>query len=339
VGLSYSWGLPTRTGRSGSGGAPASGADADFLTRRTSPGVLRYFDFNDAAQIDGEYGDNYGITTGAGTVALDTTVKASGASSLKFGLTAGGHASGGNSCSFFTNFTDDLQRFGGGTEFFYQFKVRLSTEAFEDWSHKFFLVGSGDDGVNTFSSCTDLEIEMEHRSNSGSTVNAINAFPIMYNACPGSCGGTFNFFESGLPGSDFDLQPHNDTPYCSYNDATKADCVRFVAEQWMVFQVGVTVGTKITDGGHYWFQGSRVRLWMQEAPGETEQLIIDWLTDSITGSEIGLCAGHGATGDQQYGKLWLLPYTQNSIGGGARAASVWYDELIIGEQKIPAALA
>jgi hypothetical protein len=338
VPLSYSWGLPTQAGRSGPGGASASDADSDFLTRRTSPGVLRYFDFNDASQIDGVYGDNFGITTGAGTVALDSTVKASGASSLKFGLTAGGHVSGGNSCSFFTNFTDDLQRFGGGTEFFFQFKSRLSIEAYEDWSHKFFLCGSGDDGVTTFSSCTDLEIEMEHRSQND-TVNATNAFPIMYNACPGSCGGTFNFFESGLPGSDLDLQPHSSDPYCSYQDATKANCVHFVAEQWMVFQVGVTVGTKITDGGHYWFQGSRVRLWMQTAPGAAEQLIVDWLTDSITGSEIGLCAGHGATGDQQYGKLWLLPYTQNSIGGGARAASVWYDELIIGEQKIPAALA
>jgi hypothetical protein len=68
-------------------------------------------------------------------------------------------------------------------------------------------------------------------------------------------------------------------------------------------------------------------------------LIIDWVTGSTAGSQIGLCAGHNATGNQAYGKLWLLPYTQNSIGSGARAASVWYDELILSESKIPAALA
>jgi hypothetical protein len=96
VGLSYSWGLPTRAGRSGPGGATAGSSDAesDFLTRRTSPGVLRYFDFNDASQIDGEYGDNYGVVPGAGDLALDTSVKASGTSSLRFDLEAGGHATG-----------------------------------------------------------------------------------------------------------------------------------------------------------------------------------------------------------------------------------------------------
>jgi hypothetical protein len=299
--------------------------------------VLRYFDFNDASQIDGEYGDNYGVVPGAGDLALDTSVKASGTSSLRFDLEAGGHATGGCSTNWFTNFTDDLQRFGASTEFFFQFKCRLSTEAYEDWSHKFFLCGTGDDGVTTFASCSDLEIEMEHRSQND-TVNAANAFPIMYNACPGSCGGVFTFFET-LGGGDFDLQPTTGAAACLYSDATRAGCAHFVPNEWMVFQVGVTVGPRVTDGGHYWFQGSRIRLWMQTAPGESEQLVVDWTTDSNAGSEIGLCAGHNATGDQQYGKLWLLPYTQNSIGAGARAASVWYDELIIGEQKIPAALA
>jgi hypothetical protein len=316
----------------------ATTADADFLVRSTSPGVFRSFGFNSVADLGGAYGANYGTVPGTGTVGLDSTVKASGTSSLRFGLAAGGHSGGGNSSSWFTNFHANLQRYGAGTEFFYQFKVRLSTEAYQDYSHKFFLVGSGDDGTNLFASCTDLEIEMEHYSNSGASVGATNAFPVMYNACPGSCGGVYTFFEP-VSGGNFDLQPGGPAPICSYQDGTKTGCFKFAPNEWMVFQVGVTVGPRVTSGGHYWFQGSRIRLWAQSSPGATEQLIIDWVTGSTAGSQIGLCAGHNATGNQAYGKLWLLPYTQNSIGSGARAASVWYDELILSESKIPAALA
>jgi hypothetical protein len=349
VPLSYSWGLPTRAGRSGSGGGASgsSDADSDFLTRRTSPGVLRYFDFNDASQLDGEYGDNYGVvengSPGSGTIGLDTSVKASGTSSLRFGLAAGGHSApgGGNNWNWFTNFTDDLQRFGENTEFFFQFKVRLSTEAFEDWAHKFFLCGNGDDGVNLFSSCSDLEICLQHLSNPSGAVTAARAAPVLYNACPGDCGGTFNFHETIGGGADFDYQPNSGAAVCLYSDEPSPACTVFVPNQWMVFQLGVTVGPKITSGGHYWFEDSRVRLWMQDEPGAAENLIIDvtYGVTNLPSSPPGLCAGNGATGDKKYGKIWLLPYTQNSIGAGARAAYVWYDELIIGEQKIPAALA
>jgi hypothetical protein len=316
----------------------ADTADADFLARSSAPTVLRSFGFNSAGDLGGAFGANFGTVPGTGTVGLDTTVKASGASSLKFGLLAGGHANGGgNSSSWFTNFTSDLQRFGASSEFFYQFKVRISQTAFEDYTHKFFLCGSGDDGTNVFASCTDLEIEMEHYGNANG-VSAANRFPIMYNACPGSCGGVFAFYET-LSGGNFDLQPNGVAPVCSYQDGSKAGCVQLVPESWMVFQVGVTLGPRVTSGGHYWFQGSRIRMWMQTSPGATEQLVIDWLTNATAGSQIGLCAGHGATGDQRYGKLWLLPYTQNSIGTSARAGSVWYDELIIATAKIAAAQA
>lgn len=314
----------------------SSGADADFQARISAPGVFRSFGFNSSADLGGVFGDNVGTVPGTGTMGLDANVKASGTSSLRFDLLAGGS---GNSCSWFTNFHSNLQRYGANTSFFFQFKVRIGQTAFEDYTHKFFLCGSGDDGTQVFSSCTDLELEMQHYSNnSGSTINAANAFPIMYNACPGSCGGTWPFYES-LAGGNFDLQPNSVAPICSYNDSSRIGCVHFVPEQWMVFQVGVDVGPRVTSGGHYWFQGSRVRLWMQTSPGAAEQLIIDWLTNSISGSQIGLCAGNGATGNQAYGKLWLLPYTQNSIGAGARAGNVWFDEVILSEQKIPAAQA
>jgi hypothetical protein len=159
----------------------------------------------------------------------------------------------------------------------------------------------------------------------------------MYNACPGSCGGVFPFYES-MGGGDFKLQNAIPSPFCRYQDALKANCIRILPDQWMVFQVGVQLGPRITSGGHYWFSNSRVRAWMQQAPGQTEHLIVDWSAGITAGSATGLCAGHGATGNQRFGKIWLLPYTQNNVAS-PRAGDVWYDELIIGEQKIPAALA
>ncbi len=307
-------------------------ADADFDRRKTSAGVIRWFDFNQAADLGGGFGSNYGTISGAnGSMSLDTSVKASGTSSLRFDL-----SSSGNNWNWFTNFSSDLSKlYGANSEFYIQFKCRVGATVLQDWAHKLTLIGSGDDGTNLYSSCTDLEICIQSYANATSMIPA-NQFPHMYNACPGSCGGSFNFFED-IGGGNYELQ-NAVSPQCLYQDATKAGCIHYAADQWMVFQVGVQVGSRITSGGHYWFSGSRIRTWMQLSPTSPEVLISDWTTGTTPGSAIGLCAGHGATGNQRYGKITLLPYTQNSVAS-PRAGSVWYDELIISEQKIPAALA
>jgi hypothetical protein len=309
-------------------------ADSDWTTRSTAPGVIRSFGFNSSADLGGVYGANYGTTAGTGSVGLDTSVKASGASSLRFDLTTSG-----NSCTWFTNFSSDLSKlYGGNSEFYVQWKIRVAQSVYEDWGHKYILIGSGDDGTNIFSSCTDLELELQPWANNyGFPITPENQFPIMYNACPGSCGGVFPFYEPYGSG-DFKLQNAIASPYCRYQDALHANCIKILPEKWMVFQVGVQLGPRITSGGHYWFSNSRIRAWMQQSPGATEHLVIDWKTGITAGSQVGLCAGNGATGNQKFGKVWLLPYTQNNVAS-PRAGSVWYDELIISEQKISAALA
>src|SRR6476646_9714858 len=80
-------------GNGGSGDASAASASASpappagsesFTTRCSQPGVLKCVGFDSAADITGTYGDNSGILSGATTPVLDTSVRASGASSLKF---------------------------------------------------------------------------------------------------------------------------------------------------------------------------------------------------------------------------------------------------------------
>lgn len=308
-------------------------ADADFITRRTSQGVIRWFDFNSSADLGGAFGANFGHQDLNGTIDIDTSVKASGASSLRFGI----DASAGNNSNWWTNFSTDLSKlYGENSEFYVQWKMRISQTVLEDWGHKYVIISTGDDGTNVYGSCQSIEVEMQTWA-TDHTPSQVNRFPTMYNACPGSCGGVFAFQEQ-MGGGDFDLQNGLPTAACRYQDATKSGCIMSVPDQWMVFQIGVQVGPRINSGGHSWFQGSRVRAWMQQSSGATEHLIFDWITGTTPGSAIGLCAGHNMIGNEKYGKVWLLPYTQSNVAN-PRAGYVWYDELIISEQKIPAALA
>lgn len=310
-------------------------ADADFITRRTSQGVIRWFDFNSPTDLGGAFGANYGHQDLNGTIDIDTSVKASGASSLRFGI----DASLGNNSNWWTNFSTDLSKlYGGNSEFYVQWKMRISQVVMEDWGHKYVIISTGDDGTNLYGSCRPIEIEMQTYATDHVPAPQ-NRFPTMYNACPGSCGASSVFtFQEHMGGGDFDLQNGLPTAACRYQDATKAGCIMSIPDQWMVFQIGVQVGPRIDSGGHSWFQGSRVRAWMQQSPGATEHLIFDWITGTTPGSAIGLCAGSNMAGNEKYGKVWLLPYTQSNVAS-PRAGYVWYDELIISEQKIPAALA
>ena len=316
-----------------------STADEDFAYRRSRPGHVRSFGFDSIADLGPalawENKANYGVVPGTGSVDIDTNTKASGGGALRFSVLAGS----GGSASWFTNFWPDLSKlYGANSSFFIQWKERISQTIFDDWGRKHCLIGSGDDGVTQYSSCTDIEIEMEPYSNANG-VSPAKQFPVIYNACPTSCGGIFPFYETLSGGVDYDLQNARPAPYCLYGDNTHAGCKFIVPNSWMVFQIGVDVGPRITMNGHYWFQNSRVRAWMQSSPGAAEDLFLDYTVGLGTpGSPPGLCAGHGATGNQRYGKIWLMNYTQNNVAN-PRAGNIWYDELIISEQKIPAAAA
>src|SRR5205823_5622086 len=83
----------------------ASGS-SDFQTRCSQPGVLKCVGFDTPADITGTYGDSHGILPGNSIPILDSTVKASGNSSIKFTIPSN---SGANSSgSYFTNFSDTL---------------------------------------------------------------------------------------------------------------------------------------------------------------------------------------------------------------------------------------
>src|SRR2546425_13001737 len=86
---------------------PAGAQSSDFAQRCSAPGVVKCVGFDSPSDIAGGYGDNSGIFPGEKAAPkLDTSVKASGNSSLVFTILSntGSDASG----SYFTNFSADL---------------------------------------------------------------------------------------------------------------------------------------------------------------------------------------------------------------------------------------
>ena len=306
----------------------ASGAIADFNRRCAQVGVIRCVGFDDASVLRGKSGGHAGIMAGAAEPALDTSVRASGAGSLKFTIPS---KSGANtSGSYFTNFSDDLSvQFGENQEFFVQWRQRfspefLSTQYLDGAGWKLIIVGTGDRAGKPYSSCTALEVVAQSYYQ--------NAFPVLYNSCTGSSSHKpyDGFYEPvpGTSGADFKLQNARPSPYCLYSQkrssyfASGGNCFGYVANEWMTFQLGIRTGRRVNDE----FVDSRVRLWMarENAPSE---LVIDW-------GPYNLSAGTPAD-NERFGKVWLLPYntgkdpTQNHPVG-----YTWYDELVISRSRI-----
>ena len=104
-------------------GAPFSG---NFLARANANGVVRYFDFDSAGQLAGGFDENWGnapSNDGLRSPVLDTAVKCSGTSSLRFDIPSQTAANAGG--SWWANYSADLgTRFGANTSFYQQIRVR-----------------------------------------------------------------------------------------------------------------------------------------------------------------------------------------------------------------------
>jgi hypothetical protein len=318
-------------------GLPPVGAQ-DFPTRCAQPGVLKCVGFDSAADIpSGLNGANFGIFAASGNAAvqptLDTTIKASGVSSLKFTIPSNSGAD--TSGSYFTNFSSDLSaQFGENQEFFVQWRQRFTTDFITTpysggggW--KQIIVGSGDQpGGIVYFSCTDLETVVNN--------NTYRGFPQMYNSCGGSSAhGPFDPFEeafvSALSNTDFKLQNARPSPYCLYYQGKTpgvsyfpptGNCFPYVADEWMTFQMRIKTGPRVTD---YW-ANSFVTLWIARE-GRGSELVFNWGPYSLNAGSVAE--------NQKYGKVWLLPYnTGKSSSVSYPQTATWYDELIISTTQI-----
>ena len=104
-GQSASASATTQSAPSGSPPSVISGS-ADFQARCSQPGVVKCVGFDTQSEISGTYGDNHGTLPGNSTPILDSTIKASGNSSIMFTIPS--NSSANSSGSYFTNFSDNL---------------------------------------------------------------------------------------------------------------------------------------------------------------------------------------------------------------------------------------
>jgi len=98
-------------------------------------------------------------------------------------------------------------------------------------------------------------------------------------------------------------------------------CVALVPNQWMYFELGVTVGA--------WDTGpTRARLWIA-GPGAPATLVVD--------VEESLCAPTATNLLAAFGKAWLAPYIYRDADMSDDGL-IWYDNLVISRQPMFASL-
>jgi hypothetical protein len=252
---------------------------------------------------------------------------------LKFTIPTNSDAN--DSGYFQTNFTPDGSvQFGEGQTFFVQWRQRFSYDMLFDengnrrryageWpgGFKIVIVGSGDAGGQISSSCTDLEIVFNNSLQHGSIKGYHN------------CGWYAPFeLDAGTVngGSQFDLQPGGSN-VCWYADPVTGtplneawgDCEMFWPDEWMTFQIQVTIGQWTTDLNDP-AKSSNIKLWVARE-GQPSRLIFDY--------DLNLHPPEAPF--VGYGKVWLLPYhTAKDPAEVHPEAYTWYDELIVSRQRI-----
>ncbi len=201
--------------------------DADFQARCAGPGVIRCYGFDDLVDLTtghprtltnpvdttnsrlyAPFGGS-GLCTGGQCWALDTALKASGASSLRFEIPSNSPAD--TSGSFRLNFRDDFSvQIGAGEEFYVQYRERFSPDmlrAFQTtngqpsgWKQS--IVGLGDRvGQAIAYSCTAEEMVF--------TQNTKYLGPTFYHGC--GFWEVMEFFD----GTQVRMQ-HQGPPNCYY---------------------------------------------------------------------------------------------------------------------------
>jgi len=346
------------------------GGGGDFATRCAQPGVVRCVNFDQSAEIScTSWGCNQGLDLAGTTVApaLDTSIKASGASSLKFTITSLSGANGGG--TFWTNFSPDLKtQFGAGQSFYIQWRQRFSPELINTIYNKIgggnaggwkqISITTGDQpnpggacnsgeasycqtqqGVAAYSSCTPIDIPVQNTEQ--------RKYPQMYHSCSGSTShGAYDAWVENFPPfapADFKMQNARPSPYCLYSATASGtqfpptgNCFGYFPNEWMTFKVKITIGQRGSAGvigqapNDEWVN-SRGQLWVGRE-GQATVPVFDWTGPNASGYH--LSAGT-TVGDQKFGKVYLLPYHSYKDDTQVHAtAYTWYDDLIISTNDI-----
>ena len=295
----------------------------DFQTRCAQTGIIVCQGFDDPAVFapakwpaSGLYPDAGGTIQGA----MDTTIAASGAGSLKFTVPslASANSSGYWRQLFTPNLSDgptNAKMFGANSTFYLQFRQRFSIEYLtNNW-----LTSAG---AKTF-------WKQEIMSNDNSTCGNIELttvnwnqrrYPTMYSQC-GADGFVVN-----LNNGDY-LEEQADAAGVGYNchyqtaNNTATSCATYPADTWVTFYYKVSIGT--------WGQpNSTIQAWVSVGGGPYTEFV------NMTNHTLYEDTPAGA----DYDMVTLLTYMtgRSSTANAGPTAYTWYDELIVSSQPIAA---
>jgi hypothetical protein len=147
-------------------------------------------------------------------------------------------------------------------------------------------------GVKTYSTCEAIDVLVQTYYQT--------KIPISYNSCTGSKShGPYAGFYTNEPGGD--IRPA-ERRRCMYSGPTTPPCFRWVADEWLTFEVRVKTGARV-DGE---FANSEYQLWAARE-GKAPTLLIDW-HPGVGGYAPLTARDPNTNDDQSFGKVWLLPY-------------------------------
>jgi hypothetical protein len=214
--------------------AAASQELQDFETRCKGPGVLVCVGFDSPIEFRPAKWPASGLYPAwdnAFRGKLDTTIKASGAGSLRFEIPG---FTGANAAGYWRQSME--HNFGQGSTFYIQFRQRFSKEMittkYVDTSWKQVIFH------NESATCADVELTTHNYYYAG--------FPTMYTNC-----GSRNLFSSESPPMKLQQGDYN----CWYGNYNSRDCFFYPSNQWITFyyQVGV---------GHWGRADSTINAWI-----------------------------------------------------------------------------
>jgi len=325
---------------------------SDFSTRCSNINVIRCFSFDSQAETDPHVTPPWrNRSTGIKLGVVDTTVKASGAGSLRFDIPS--NVGSDTSGAFWLNFSEDLSvQFGEGEDFYVQWRQRFAPEFIDTlyytdplanqylaggWKQAIF--GQGDVPGKFAESCTPMELVVQNSDQRG--------FAQMYHSC-GSKDGRYEGLGVALdpPGSDWLLQngdvqecrwtlkwSNTDQPWNKRFTPPYGPCMGYKPNEWMTFQVHVHIGTWYKNDGNY-HKDSTVELWAAYE-GQPSVKILERTQYDLVNCAAGdtNCLNDPTV---KYGKVWLLPYHSNlGVEQVYTPTATWYDDLIISRAKIP----
>ena len=283
--------------------ALSAGPGEDFSALCSDPNVLFCQGFDalppNVASKKGE-----GIFIGGGT--CDAAVWPKNCPTLDNGalkFTIPSQSGAGASGAYYANFADiSGDSIMPGEKVFWRWKQRFSREfietnyAGEGGGWKQAIIGDPDDY-----SCSNNEIVINNSWQRG--------YPQMYHAC-----GLYEGFSSNVGPYDYNLQPGGDTSCLYHSEGGGPECFRYVADEWMQFQISIDYSTNGND---------RIQLWAAREGDTGWTHLIDYTRDLVD-----VPGG--------FGKVWFTPYHTGKDGSQVHPeAYTWYDELIVSKSFIP----